>query len=108
MRNGNWPIPPSNNWIRLGCCVPIPSGRLYRYYAMARKLHRRMFYCYGEVCEAWKTRPTEGEDNIKVIYAVRIRIARQRYADVLTRDLIPNTAPENSADPTIFQFLILR
>jgi hypothetical protein len=25
--------------------------------------------------------------------------------DVLARDLIPNTAPENSADPTIFQFL---
>jgi hypothetical protein len=104
MRNGEWPISPSNNWVRLGYCALIPSGRLYKHYVMARKLYRRIFYCYGEVCEAWRTRPTEGGDNVRVIHAVRMRIKRYS-ADVLARDLIPNTVSENSADQTIFQFL---
>ena len=78
---------------------------------MARKLYRYIFYYYGEVCEAWKTRPTEGGDNIRVIHAVRIRYgthahkALQRSANVLARDLISNIASKNSADQTIFQFL---
>jgi hypothetical protein len=48
---------------------------------------------------------------VRVIHAVRMRCgthahrALQRNADVLARDLIPNTVPENSADQTIFQFL---
>jgi hypothetical protein len=85
MRSGKWPIPPSNNWVRLGCCAPTPSGKLYRHYAMARKLYRRIFYCYGEVCEvceAWRTRPTEGGDNVRVIHAVRMRT--ERYSAALT------------------------
>jgi hypothetical protein len=68
--------------MRLGCCTPISSGRLYRHYVMARKLHRRIFYYYGEVCEAWRTRPTEGGDNVGVIYAVRMRT--ERYSATLT------------------------
>jgi hypothetical protein len=68
--------------MRLGYYAPIPSGKLYKYYAMARKLHKRIFYYYSEVCEAWKTRPTKGGDNVKVIYAVRMRI--KRYNAVLT------------------------
>jgi hypothetical protein len=82
MRNGVWPIPSSNNWVRLGYCAPIPSGRLYRHYAMARKLYRRIFYCYSEICEAWRIRPTEGRNNVKMIYAVRMRI--KRYCATLT------------------------
>jgi hypothetical protein len=80
MRNGGWPIPPNNNWVRLGCYAPIPSGKLYRHYAMARKLYRRMFYYYSEVCEAWRTRLTEGRNNVRMIYAVRIRIERNNAA----------------------------
>jgi hypothetical protein len=106
MRNGEWPIPPSNNWVRLGCCAPIPSGKLYRHYAIAKKLYRRMFYCYDEICEAWRARPTKGGNNVRVIYTIRIRIERNSAAfGMLIRDLIPNIAPKNSADPTIFQFL---
>ena len=73
---------------------------------MAKKLYRRMFHYYGEIYEAWRARSTKGGDNIKVIYAVRMRIERNSAAlGMLARDLIPNTAPKNSADLTIFQFL---
>jgi hypothetical protein len=82
MRNGKWPIPLSNNWMRLGYYVPTLSGKLYRYYVMARKLYRRIFYYYGEICEAWRTRLTKRENNIRVIYAVRMRI--MRYSVTLT------------------------
>ena len=43
---------------------------------------------------------------VRVIYAVRMRIERNSAAlGMLARDLIPNTAPKNSADRTIFQSL---
>ena len=39
-------------------------------------------------------------------YAVRMRIERNSTAlGMLARDLIPNIAPKNSADPIIFQSL---
>jgi hypothetical protein len=47
---------------------------------MARKLYRRIFYYCGEVCEAWRIRPTEGRDNVRGIHAVRMRIKRYNVA----------------------------
>src|SRR5258708_6175552 len=106
MRNGEWPIPPSNDWVRLGCYTPIPSGRLYRHYVIAKKLYKYIFHCYNEVCEVWRARPTKRGDNIRVTYTVRMRIKRNSAAlNILARDLISNTVPKNSTDRTIFQSL---